>query len=190
MMHLQGARLLLFVLTSTALTACSAGGLRTPTDSPFAPPPVAGETGEDPLIVGYRLAAAGEPELALTSFRRAAAEQGLTTEIISAIGSANLDLGRLGQAEALLRRATSADDATPQDWNNLGVILMERGETAEATQVFRKAFALDNGKSTHIRQNLTIALANLENAEYDPSQDDDYKVVRKGSNTFQIQKTP
>ena len=41
------------------------------------------------------------------------------------IGSANLKLGRLGQAEKLLRRAIKADEAFAPAWNNLGVVLME-----------------------------------------------------------------
>jgi len=125
------------------------------------------------------------------SFNRAAADQGLTTEIISAIGAANLGLGRLGQAETLMRRATQADDATPEDWNNLGVVLMERGKTAEAEQILRKAFALDNGESASIRDNLRLALAKMENTAYSGSQQQkqDYKLVRRGSSDFLIRKT-
>ena len=126
----------------------------------------------------------------MKSFRLAAADQGLTTEIISAMASANLGLGRLGQAETLLRRATEAEDTTPEDYNNLGVVLMERGKTAEATEVFKRAFALDNGRSDSIRDNLTIALAKLENVDYGKTQEQDYKLVRRGSSDFLIRKTP
>ncbi|WP_439141022.1 tetratricopeptide repeat protein [Planktotalea sp.] len=186
---------LLCLSLSFALAACSSGGfgtsLSTPSkDSPFAPAVKRNAQGEDPLIVGHRLSSAGEHELALKSFRLAAADQGLTTEIISAMASVNLGLGRLGQAETLLRRATNADDATPEDYNNLGVVLMERGKTAEATQVFKKAFALDDGRSDSIRQNLTIALAKLENVDYGEQQEQDYKLVRRGTSDFLIRKTP
>jgi len=50
--------------------------------------------------------ATGEYELALKAYTRAAAQQGLNVDTISALGSANLKLGRLGQAERWLRRAT------------------------------------------------------------------------------------
>ncbi|MGB7318662.1 MAG: tetratricopeptide repeat protein [Planktotalea sp.] len=185
---------LLCLTASFALAACSSGGLGATLgktkDSPFAPEVNRNSQGEDPLIVGYRLISAGEHELALKSFRRAAADQGLTTEIISAMASANLGLGRLGQSESLLRRATNAEDATPEDWNNLGVVLMERGKTAEATQVFRKAYALDNGRSDSVRDNLRIALAKLENVDYGDTQEQDYKLVRRGTSDFLIRKTP
>ena len=192
MAHLRRASALLCLIISFALAACSSGGLGTTLGknkgSPYAPAVKRNTLGEDPLIVGYRLSSAGEHELALKSFRRAAADQGLTTEIISAMASANLGLGRLGQAESLLRRATEAEDTTPEDYNNLGVVLMERGKTAEATQIFRKAFAIDNGRSDSIRDNLTIALAKLENVDYGDTQD--YKLVRRGTSDFLIRKTP
>ncbi|MEP5152230.1 tetratricopeptide repeat protein [Planktotalea sp.] len=194
MAQTRRATALLCLTTCIALAACSSGGLGTSLgtnkDSPYAPSLKKNGQGEDPLIVGHRLTAAGEHELALKSFRLAASDQGLTTEIISAMASANLGLGRLGQAESLLRRATEAEDATPEDWNNLGVVLMERGETAEATQIFRKAFAIDDGKSDSIRENLRIALAKLENVDYGDGQEQDYKLVRRGSSDFLIRKTP
>ena len=62
----------------------------------------------DGLLVGHRLMEAGEYELALKAYYRAAAEQGINVDVLSAIGSANLALGRLGQAETLLRRAVEA----------------------------------------------------------------------------------
>ncbi|MGH1578202.1 tetratricopeptide repeat protein [Planktotalea sp.] len=194
MSHSRRANALLCTVASLALAACSSGGFGTSLgpnkESPYAPSIKRNAEGEDPLVVGHRLTGVGEYELALKSFRRAAADQGLTTEIISAMASANLGLGRLGQAESLLRRATNAEDATPEDWNNLGVVLMERGKTAEATQIFRKAFALDNGRSDSVRENLRIALAKLENTDYGDPQEQDYKLVRRGSSDFLIRKTP
>ncbi len=194
MAQIRRATALLCLTAGLTLAACSSGGLGaslgSKKDSPYAPAAKRNAVGEDPLIVGYRLSGAGEHELALKSFRRAAADQGLTTEIISAMASANLGLGRLGQSESLLRRATDAEDATSEDWNNLGVVLMERGKTAEATHIFRKAFALDNGRSDSIRDNLRIALAKLENVDYGEAQEQDYKLVRRGTSDFLIRKTP
>ena len=115
----------------------------------------------------------------------AALEQGLTPEILSSMGSANLGLGRLGQAEDLLRRAVKEEPDWPEAWNNLGVLLMERGKTAEAVQIFRKAFALDNGESASIRDNLRLALAKSENPDT-VLEEQDYKLVRRGQGEYLI----
>jgi Flp pilus assembly protein TadD len=130
--------------------------------------------------------AAGQHELALEAFTRAAGDYGLTGEVLSALGSANLGLGRLNQAETLLRRAVAAAPDRPEIWNNLGVVLMERGKTAEAQQSFKRAYALDNGKSDSIRDNLKLALEKLNETSYDEGQQQDYKVVRRGSGDYLI----
>ncbi len=79
--------LLILALGFTA--ACSSGGFERSNDDPFAPG-VAGESDIDGLLVGHRLMAAGEFELALNAYQRAAAQQGLNPDTLSAIGSANL----------------------------------------------------------------------------------------------------
>ncbi len=173
-------------------TACApTGGFRTTGDSPFAPSGVdRRQESVDGLIVGHRLMAAGEYELALKAYYRAAGERGLTVDVLSAVGSANLMLGRLGQAEALLRQAIEADETFPPAWNNLGVVLMERGELGEAERVFRTAFALDSGSSTQIRDNLRLALAKLENPAYDQQNNTTFALVRRGSGEYQLLATP
>ena len=131
--------------------------------------------------------AAGEFELALKAYTRAAAQQGLNVDTLSALGSANLRLGRLGQAEKLLRRATEEAPEFAAAWNNLGVILLEKGDYGEASEVFRRAFATDNGNSDQIRENLRLALANLSDPSYDPTQQNqDFKLVRRGTGDFVI----
>ena len=69
---------------------------------------------------------------------------------------------------------------------------MERGKTAEAVQVFRKAFALDDGESTLIRDNLRKAIAKSENSVNLQSSEDDsqFKLVRRGSSDFLIRTAP
>ena len=64
-----------------------------------------------------------------------------------ALGSANLKLGRIGQAEALLRQALDEEEDFVPALNNLGVVLMEQREYGEARRVFQKAFALDSGRT-------------------------------------------
>lgn len=170
----------------TPIAACSAGGFGLSND-PVGAPGVAGASDIDGLIVGHRLMAAGEYELALKAYTRAAAQQGLNVDTLSALGSANLKLGRLGQAERLLRRATDEAPDFPAAWNNLGVVLLEKGDYAEASEVFRRAFATDNGNSDQIRENLRLALANLNDPFYDPSQQNqDFKLVRRGTGDFVI----
>jgi tetratricopeptide (TPR) repeat protein len=185
-----------FAITTMALAACenTAGGfeqLEQLDDSPFAPSGGDTDLGQavDGLIVGHRLMASGEYELALKAYLRAAATQGIDVDVLSAIGSANLQLGRLGQAEQILRRATEVDESFPPAWNNLGVVLMEKGEYGEASQVFRIAFSLDSGRSAEIRKNLRLALAKLGDPSYSPPEDSDFRLVRRGPGYYQILST-
>lgn len=169
------------------LAACDpAGGRFNSGGSPYAPALKGDPSGEiDGLIVGHRLMAAGEPELALKAYYRAAAErEGVTADLLSAVGSANLALGRLGQAEQALRRALEMDQKFVPAWNNLGVVLMEKGEVAEASRVFKTAFALDSGQSDSIRENLSLALAKLENPAYDAEQEEEFSLVRRGTGEY------
>ena len=137
------------------------------------------------LQVGHRLMDAGEFELALKAYNRAAAQQGLNVDTMSAIGSANLNLGRLGQAERWLRRAVEEDPSFPPAWNNLGVILMEKGQIGEASEVFRRAFAADSGNSDEIRDNLRLALAKLENPSNNGDQENqNFNLIRRGAGDF------
>ncbi len=174
--------------TLSVLAACDAGGFGASDDSPFAPG-YSGEADIDGLLIGHRLMAAGEYELALKSYTRAAGEQGLTVDVLSALGSANLNLGRLGQAEKLLRRAIEKDAEFVPAWNNLGVILVEKGNFAEAAQIFRRAFALDNGESDQIRDNLRLALAKSENLNYTDPNNHNFTLMRRGSSEYLILST-
>ena len=174
------------ICLAIGLAACNSGGFSASEDDVFAPNVDPRGAAVDQLTVGDRLMAAGEYELALSSFRLAAAENGLTPEVLLSLGSANLALGRLNQAEELLRRVTKDDPEMQEGWNNLGVVLMERGKTAEAAQVFRRAFALDNGESVAIRDNLRLALAKMENSQYGAETEQEYKLVRRGSSDFLI----
>ncbi len=170
------------------LAACS-GGVGTPGEK-YAPGVDASRNAVDGLTVGHRLMASGEYELALKAYYRAAAEQGLDVDVLSALGSANLKLGRLGQAEDLLRRAIKHDEKFPPAWNNLGVVLMESGQLGEAERVFHTAFALDNGENPQIRENLRLALAKLENPGYDAENNNTFALVRRGSGEYRLLSTP
>lgn len=168
------------------LAACqSTGGFPAKDTSPYAPAGVVrGEEAVDGLIVGHRLMAAGEYELALKAYYRAASVHGLNVDTLSAIGSANLQLGRLGQAERALRRAIDEDETFVPAWNNLGVVLMETERVPEASRVFKTAFALDSGRSDAIRDNLRLSLAMLEKPTYDAPQDSEFTLVRRGHGRY------
>jgi len=179
---------LALILASSLLAACDpAGGFRRPADSPYAPTghPV-GKQSVDGLIVGHRLMAAGEYELALKAYYRAAGKLGLNSDIYSALGSANLKLGRLGQAETLLRKAVKIDAKFVPAWNNLGVVLMGQGRAPEAKRVFQTAFALDSGQSDSIRDNLSLAMAKADGLGYIDDEDikENFSLVRRGSSEY------
>jgi Flp pilus assembly protein TadD len=129
---------------------------------------------------------AGEYELALKAYYRAAGEHGINVDTLSAIGSANLALGRLGQAEQILRRALDDDPTFVPAMNNLGVVLMERGEIGEARVQFQRAFAQDSGQSDSIRENLKLAIARSEASVYDTTQEEKggFRLVRQEKGKF------
>lgn len=186
---IRGATLAFAVLAA----ACSPAGISKKTPSSWAPGVDTSQDSEDPLLVGHRLMAAAEYELALDAFTRAALEYGLTAEILSSLGSANLGLGRLGQAEDLLRRSIGESPDWAEPYNNLGVVLLERGKTAEAVQILKKAYALNNGESDAIRDNLRLALEKFEKSNHSDTQgteNNTYKLVQQGGGNYAIRKTP
>ncbi|WP_298430157.1 tetratricopeptide repeat protein [uncultured Jannaschia sp.] len=147
------------------------------------PPGTAKGPGVDPLIVGDRLLAAGEPELALESYIRAGIEgDGLTPEVQLAMATANIELGRLGQAEAQLRTLVAAEPRNARALNNLGVVLLEQGETGEAHRVFKTAFALQ--PSPEIRENLRVSSSRMVIPVYDDGQDDTFTLTRRTNGTW------
>lgn len=189
---MRAPKYLYFGLVLAALAACDRGP--EPLDSlhqgPPAPEGIEIPEAVDGLGVGHRMMAAGQYELALRSYLRSAGEQGATVDVLSALGSANLRLGRLGQAERLLRRALEADQQFVPAWNNLGVVLMETRQYGEARQTFRTAYALDSGRSDEIRENLRLAIAKTENPGYSEQNESNLRLVRRGSGQYLLLSTP
>jgi len=180
----MATRLVFLIVAAATLAACNDGGLNRSAGGIYAPG-VAGISNIDGLIVGHRLMDAGEYQLALDAYLRAAGQQGLNVDTLSAMGSANLRLGRLGQAESLLRRAVAEDPDFPPAWNNLGVVLMERGQIGEAAEVFRRAFATDDGNSEQIRDNLRLALSRLNEPSYDSANEDEaFGLIRREADDY------
>lgn len=137
----------------------------------------------DPLIVGDRLLAAGEADLALGSYLRAAGgPDGMTPTVMQAMANANIALGRLHQAERLLRDVVEAEPRNARAMNNLGVVLLELGRTGEAERVFRTAFALQ--PSPEIRDNLRVSRAKLEDAFYPQTRDDAFTLTRRDNGSY------
>ena len=156
--------------------------------SGLTPPAVdAKARGVDGLEVGHRLMAAGEYELALRAYYRAAAQDGMSVDVLSAVGSADLKLGRLNQAEQILRRAIEQEPTFVPALNNLGVVLMGQGKYGEAKAIFQQAFELDSGNSDSIRENLKLAIARSEKTVYgDPEavEAPRFNLVRRGEGDF------
>ncbi|MEM7441651.1 MAG: tetratricopeptide repeat protein [Pseudomonadota bacterium] len=184
--------LMMAIVAVAAVASCQQNIGRSADESPFAPGVDPKGEAVDGLEVGKRLLEAGEYELALDAYTRAALDDGMTPDVMTGIAISNLGLGRLGQAEEMLRQVTVDEPQWPEAWNNLGVLLMEKGEYPEATLLFRKAYALDNGESDSIRDNLRLALANFENPAINAPQqkEEDYKLVQPRSGQYLIQKTP
>ena len=183
---LPNAKALAMLAIMIGLAACeNTGAFNSTKDDPFAPAGVGQGDYVDGLTVGHRLMEAKEYELALKAYHRAVVERGVNVDVLSAIGSANLMLGRLGQAERVLRRAIELDETFPPAWNNLGAVLMEKGAYGEASRVFRIAFALDSGRSAEIRENLRLALAKVGDPDYS-APTEDFRLVRRGPGFYQI----
>lgn len=178
----------LAVALASALASCQRSEDFTPDGLPGRG--IAVSEAVDGLAVGHRLMAAGEFDLALRAYFRAAAEQGASVDVLSAIGSANLRLGRLGQAEQMLRRALDLDQGFVPALNNLGVVLVERRHWGEARHLFQTAFALDSGRSEEIRENLRLAIANLEDLGYTEENNNNFALVRRGNGRFLLLSTP
>ncbi len=177
------ARLAVLGALVLALTACDAQPA-----SRAADPARTDQSTSSDAKLGHLLVQAGEYDQAIDAFTRAALDDGLTAEILMGLGSANIGLGRLGQAETMLREATEKAPEWAEAWNNLGVVLMERDKIPEATLVFRKAYALDNGESDSIRDNLRLALAKSENPDNNIDKKQTYKLVRRGNSDYVIRK--
>lgn len=185
-------RIFITLTTAGLLAACGASEPETARALPAdLTPPGLAKRGHsvDPMIVADRLMAAGQPELALEAYVRAGEETGFDTEVMSAIATTNIALGRLNQAEPQLRQLIEEEPKTASHWNNLGVILLEKKQYGEAKRVFERAFALDRTGQPEIRENLRVALAKMEKTTYTTNQTA-FTLVREGGGTFRLTQFP
>lgn len=72
---------------------------------------------------------------------------------LTALGWANIELGRHTQAESVLRKALEIDASNSFAHNNLGVLYLRMGRNEEAERSFEKAIAL-NPNLSEARKNL------------------------------------
>ena len=127
---------------------------------------------------------AEEFELALSAYQRAASETGVTAEVLSGMGSANLRLGRLHQARVLFEKAIKEYGDSASAWNNFGVVLINLGEYREAREAFRVAFGINNGDSELIRQNLILANRLIDEQMAEIELETDFTLVRYGNGSY------
>jgi Flp pilus assembly protein TadD len=182
------------IATGCLVSVLSLGGCAQLSKDPtkgtaYAPGVDTRKEGVDAAVVGNRLLANKQYQLALDAYTRAALKHGFTGEIYAGLGAANYGLGRLGQAEKQLRKAVTYPEAPPEAWNNLGLVLLDQGETPEAIEMLRRAFALSNGENDEIRENLRLALAMQGKTVYDAELEQDLGLVRSGKNKYKLRKT-
>lgn len=177
----------MLVCALIALSACQPTNFELSADKRTGPPMPFGTQAAvavDGLIVGHRLMDAGEFELALDAYRRAASETGVTAEVLSGMGSANLRLGRLQQARLLLEKAVEDYTDSASAWNNFGVVLINLGEYQQARRAFRVAYGLDDGNAELIRQNLILANRLVEKQTAEIAEEADFSLVRYGNGSY------
>lgn len=66
-------------------------------------------------------------------------------------------LGSLARAEELLERAVALDPADPPAWNDLGVVLVRRGQHRRGIEAIERSLALDP-RHAEAHRNLAVAL--------------------------------
>ncbi len=182
----RAARFLAGIACVLTLSACDPTNARLSNDRKGVAPPLGTPRGQsvDGLTVGHRLMAANEYELALDAYTRALGETGVTAEVLTGIASADMKLGRLGQAREVFYAALKKDDRNVPAWNNLGVTLIGLKEYAEAREAFKVAFSLDAGQSDEIRQNLILLDKYHVTSGVEFPAEDEFVLVRGGNGVY------
>ena len=104
------------------------------------------------------------------------------------IGLSYQILGQIGPAIRSYQETVSMNAHLPEAWNNLGVVLNEQGKYAEAAETFKRAYALDNGASDAIRDNLRKAMEKLDDPGYTEDNAPEYSLVRGGRDSYLIRR--
>ena len=125
----------------------------------------------------------GRGEAALDHALRAAGHAGLTPEVVLSMARANVALGRLGQAERLLRPLAEARPADAAVQSEFGRLLLAMNRPAEAARVLRLAFSLDPDDAL-ARDGLSESLARLDATGYDPSHENAFTLGHEGGGLY------
>ena len=140
------------------------------------------------LLLGNRLLAAREPDLAMKAYLTSMNVEGISAEAMTGAGIAAQQQGLLTSARRYFEQARrlAPDSATAH--NNLGVVLYMLKEYYPARNAFRTAYALSSGKSEMAERNLNRteeAIALLEEVdEADPAISHD--LIRLGTSEFRL----
>ena len=100
---------------------------------------------ETHVNLGIALAAAGEREAAVASYRRSLALNPAGIDALNSLGNVLRELGERREALALYRRAVELEPRQPESHCNLATVLFELRRIADAEQSFRRALALRPG---------------------------------------------
>ncbi len=154
--------------------------------------PASASAGEAPagsyLLLGKRMLAAREPDLAMKAFLTSMSVDGVSAEAMTGAGVAAQQQGLLTSARRYFEQARRLAPDSVTANNNLGVVLYKLKEYYPARNAFRQALALSGGKSEMAERNLNRAEATIaqmeEAAKTDPAISHD--VVRLGSSEFRL----
>ncbi|MCX7869701.1 MAG: tetratricopeptide repeat protein, partial [Terrimicrobiaceae bacterium] len=112
------------------------------------PPPSASDPAEDPMRSVQRRAEeaykARNYELAETLFKTVAGSEPSNALILSNLAAVQLELGRLDEAEANIRKAIALRPEDAYSLTTLGIIQIKRGEPQAAVETLLKSVALDS----------------------------------------------
>ncbi|MGR3541358.1 MAG: tetratricopeptide repeat protein [Hasllibacter sp.] len=139
---------------------------------------------EDALTRGLTAAALGDHEGAITLYSRGRLGRPDDARLLAAQGESVRALGRVGQAEPLLRRALAADPDLPAAWNALGLLLLDTDRPAEAVRALERAFALTRGSSAAIRANLSRAMEIRDAAVYASPEEASATLTYRGGGDY------
>jgi Flp pilus assembly protein TadD len=140
------------------------------------------------LLLGKRMLAAHEPEMAIKAFLRSMTSEGVSAEAMTGAGIAYQQQGLLTVARRHFEQALQLAPNSVIAHNNLGVVLYQLKEYYPARDEFRSAFALSNGTSEMAERNLNRAEATIAAIEMVPETDQavSHDVIRLGGGEFRL----
>ncbi|HUF55768.1 MAG TPA: tetratricopeptide repeat protein [Thermohalobaculum sp.] len=176
------------MLAAGLLAGCASSGVTLPPVEDPAERALA-QRGDTWLVLGKRLLAAGEHDLAMEAFERSLVAEGPSAQAMTGAGLAAEAQGLLTMAARYFEKARDLAPDSVVAHNNLGVVLFRLGEPYQARQAFQAAFALSDGASPMALQNLrlseeVIAEREAALAVVDPATN--FRVDRRGSSEFKL----